>query len=87
LSEDSNPLTNLYNLGVFKQRETEMNIDLSLTQKLDFITKGLSAKALLSINNSLISTGGLYDNAQHIRASSGGSNKILPIVRTINAAS
>lgn len=40
----SNPLTNYYGAGYTKSLSNTMNMDLHLIQKLDFITKGLSAE-------------------------------------------
>jgi len=83
LYSNGNPLSDLYNLGVFQQRETEINIDLSLTQKLDFIANGLSAKALISMNNNFLSTGGLYDNATLVRPETGTNTQSVVIDPTL----
>jgi TonB-linked SusC/RagA family outer membrane protein len=49
-------------MGIRETRQTQMNSDFALEQNLDFITKGLSAKASLSYDNNIISERGLYDN-------------------------
>ena len=56
-----NPIESLYNSGLREQRTTELNSDFALEQKLDFVTKGLSAKALLFYDNSIYSEGGISE--------------------------
>jgi len=68
-----NPVAAVYNLGVRQTRTTELNSDYHLEQNLDFIMKGLSAKASLYYDNQIRSQGGLYDAANHIRASEGNT--------------
>lgn len=58
-----NPIASLYNTGILETRNTQLNLDIKLEQNLDFITKGLTAKASLFYDNSVTSEGGLYDNA------------------------
>lgn len=48
--------------GIRKTYITNMTSDFGLEQKLDFITKGLSAKASLFYDNKVISESGVYDN-------------------------
>lgn len=43
--------------GAFKNVQTRINTDFTLEQNLDFITKGLSARGLLSWDNSFTETG------------------------------
>ncbi|MBN1926371.1 MAG: TonB-dependent receptor [Prolixibacteraceae bacterium] len=50
------------NSGVRKVKTTNINTDFTLKQDLDFIVKGLSAKGTLSMDNSFVSQGGIYDN-------------------------
>ena len=68
-----NPIAVLYNMGIRKVRRIELNSDFALEQNLDFITKGLSANFSLFYDNRIISEGGIYDNANHIRPD-GSSN-------------
>lgn len=68
-----NPVAAIYNLGVRQSHTTELNSDYHLEQKLDFITKGLSAAASLFYDNQIRSQGGLYDATNHIRASEGNT--------------
>jgi TonB-linked SusC/RagA family outer membrane protein len=72
-SSKVNPVAAVYNLGVRQNRTTELNSDYHIEQKLDFITKGLFAKASLYYDNQIISQGGLYDAANHIRAAEGNT--------------
>jgi len=62
-----NPVASLYNLGIRKNRNIELNSDFSVNQKLDFITPGLSVTASLYYDNKIRSQGGIYDNNNHIR--------------------
>ena len=56
-----NPVALIYNTGIMENRATELNADFVLEQKLDFITKGLSAKASVFYDNNILTQGGLYD--------------------------
>ena len=67
-----NPVAAVYNLGIRETRTTELNADFALEQNLDFITKGLSAKASLFYDNSILSEGGIYDNSNNIRPGESG---------------
>lgn len=49
---DSNVLSKLYGKGYDHTTNNTMNMDLSLSQKLDFVTKGLSAEVKGSYNTS-----------------------------------
>ncbi len=51
----------LANSGVRRTMTTNLTSDFSLTQKLDFITKGLSATANMSFDNNFTSVGGIYN--------------------------
>lgn len=62
-----NPVAVIYNTGMLQYRTTELNADFALEQKLDFITKGLSAKASVFYDNSFRTTGGLYDVTNAVR--------------------
>jgi len=68
-----NPVAAVYNLGVRQARTTELNSDYHLEQNLDFITKGLNANVSLYYDNQIRTQGGLYDAANHIRASEGNT--------------
>jgi TonB-linked SusC/RagA family outer membrane protein len=70
----ANPLAVVYNLGIRETRTTELNSDFSLEQDLDFITKGLNARASLFYDNDIRSQGGIYDVNNHIRANEAGTN-------------
>jgi TonB-linked SusC/RagA family outer membrane protein len=60
-----NPVDFAFNSGIQDIRTTEMNSDFSLVQKLDFITQGLSARGSLSYDNRLLSSGGIWDDANN----------------------
>lgn len=51
----------LANSGVRRTMTTNLTSDFSLNQKLDIITKGLSATANLSFDNNFTSVGGIYN--------------------------
>ena len=72
-STKPNPVAAVYNLGIRTNRTTQLNSDFHLEQQFDFLTKGLSAKASLYYDNQIISEGGIYDQANHIRASEGNT--------------
>lgn len=57
-----NPVALTNNSGIRKTYITSMNSDFGLEQKLDFITRGLKAKASLFYDNKVISEGGILDN-------------------------
>ncbi|MFA9390353.1 MAG: SusC/RagA family TonB-linked outer membrane protein [Prolixibacteraceae bacterium] len=57
-----NSLATMANNGVRKTATTRINTDFTLKQDLKMITKGLNAKATLSLDNTFKSVGGLYDN-------------------------
>jgi len=56
-----NSASYLANSGVRKTMVTTLTSDFSLTQKLDFITKGLSATVNMSFDNNFTSVGGIYN--------------------------
>jgi len=58
-----NPVASLNNYGIRETRQTQLNTDFALEQKLDFVTKGLSAKGSLFYDNAIFSEGGLFDPA------------------------
>ena len=64
----ANPIATIYNLGIKNYRTTELNADFTLEQKLDFITKGLSAKALFFYDNNIVTMGYLYDANNQVEA-------------------
>lgn len=68
-----NPVATVYNTGIRENRQTQLNTDFALEQKLDFITKGLSAKASLFYDNSMYSQGGLNDVTNMVRPEPGGN--------------
>ncbi len=69
-----NPVSVVNNVGVRKLRRTQLNIDVELIQKLDFITKGLSTKAVLNYDNTITGEGGIYDS----------TNSVWPLMDTSN---
>lgn len=69
-----NPVSVVNNVGVRKLRRTQLNIDVELIQKLDFITKGLSTKAVLNYDNAITGEGGIYDS----------TNSVWPLMDTSN---
>jgi TonB-linked SusC/RagA family outer membrane protein len=50
----ANPVANLENTGFFSSNSRTLQTSLRLTQKLDFITKGLNVSGVVSINNFFI---------------------------------
>ena len=56
-----NPLVSLTNIGYENYNRFQVNSDFILKQKLDFITKGLSFKAMLSYDNNMTSLQRLID--------------------------
>ena len=71
---DWNPVATVYNLGIRNIKQTNLSSNFELQQKLDFITKGLVAKAIFSQDNEIISEEGLYDIANHVRPNEPYSN-------------
>lgn len=69
-----NPVAVVYNQGLMQIRTTSLLSDFELEQKLDFITKGLMAKASLYYDNTLYTKGGIWDLANHIRPTDWNSN-------------
>lgn len=68
-----NPVASIYNTGIRENRQTSLNTNFSLTQKLDFLTKGLSAKASLFYDNLIYAQGGLYDVTNMVRPEAAGN--------------
>lgn len=62
-----NPVALLYNTGILHYRTVQLTSDFALKQNLDFITKGLSAKATLSYDNSVRTQTGINDVTNNIR--------------------
>ncbi len=69
-----NPLAVVYNIGIRETRTTQLNSDFSLSQDLDFITKGLKFKASLFYDNSIRSQGGIWDQQNSIRPNEARTN-------------
>ncbi|WP_232373221.1 SusC/RagA family TonB-linked outer membrane protein [Pinibacter aurantiacus] len=57
-----NSLATMGNNGVRKTTTTRITTDFTLKQDLGMLLKGLSAKGLISFDNSFVSQGGVYDN-------------------------
>ncbi len=57
----ANPMQAANNRGLGNHRRTGVTTDFILQQKLDFITKGLSARASLSYDNTFYTRGGIED--------------------------
>lgn len=60
----TNPLQRANNFGVVVTRNTSLNTDFILKQKLDFLTKGLSAHLSFSYDNAFVTTSGISDGGQ-----------------------
>ena len=69
-----NPAAVAANLGVRRTRTINMMSDFRLEQDLSFITKGLTARASLSFDNSVQSEGGIYDASNHVRPGEEATN-------------
>jgi TonB-linked SusC/RagA family outer membrane protein len=57
-----NSLATIANNGVRKTTTTRLNSDFTLKQDLSMILDGLNAKGTLSLDNSFVSQGGIYDS-------------------------
>jgi len=57
-----NPVAVVNNVGVRKLKRTQLSVDVEGNQNLDFITKGLSVKAIINYDNTIVGEGGIYDN-------------------------
>jgi len=71
-----NPVASIYNTGVWQRRDVALNMDFTLEQKLDFITKGLSATGILFYDNSMQTVGGISDQ-NHVRPEGNLLGKIV----------
>lgn len=69
-----NPVAAVYNIGIRETRTTQLLSDFTIEQNLEFITKGLTARALLSSDNNFRSQGGIYDVANSIRPAEAATN-------------
>jgi len=67
LEQYANPVAQAYNLGVAQRRTTQLNADFLLTQKLDFITRGLELKAQINYDNTIATTCQIEDVTNHTR--------------------
>ncbi|WP_405293254.1 SusC/RagA family TonB-linked outer membrane protein [Algibacter sp. Ld11] len=75
--ELANPAVLLSAKGATKSHRVQINTDFVLTQKLDFITEGLSLKASLSYDNNFIGESGIYEGGPD-----GGDNVIYKVYLT-----
>lgn len=73
-NNSTNPIAAVYNLGLRQTRTTQINARFSVDQDLSFITKGLSANAQVTYDNTIRSEGGVYDVNNSIRASEARTN-------------
>jgi TonB-linked SusC/RagA family outer membrane protein len=64
IAQTVNPLLSANNRGVGERRRTNVTTDFVLKQQLDFITKGLSARASVSYDNTFYTDGGIQDGGQ-----------------------
>lgn len=64
LTNNPNPFMRANSGGVTSNRETNVTTDFRLSQKLDFITKGLSAGMLFSYDNNFGTTSSIGDGGQ-----------------------
>ena len=71
-----NPVASIYNTGVWQRRDVALNMDFTLEQKLDFITKGLSVTGILFYDNSMQTVGGISDQ-NHVRPEGNLLGKIV----------
>ncbi|MFC2081355.1 SusC/RagA family TonB-linked outer membrane protein [Bacteroidota bacterium] len=53
----ANPMYDLHNSGMLRELRTTMNMDYTLKQELDFITKGLSLSGKLAYDNLFVNEG------------------------------
>jgi len=74
-----NPIAVLYNTGIREYKTTAMNSNFSLQQKLDFITRGLSAEASFFYDTRIYTARTLSDS-ENARANDGNlaSKQIFP---------
>ncbi len=73
-----NPIALIYNTGLLQMRNTQLNADFTLEQNLDFITKGLTAKASVFYDNNIQTTGGITDgNSVRPENGSGTAQKVI----------
>ncbi|MDR0574085.1 MAG: TonB-dependent receptor [Tannerella sp.] len=79
-----NPLAVVYNLGIRQTRQTQLNSNFTLEQKLDFITKGLSVRASLFYDNEIRSEGGIYDANNHVRPGEAATNTKFKQIYPLN---
>ncbi|MDD4190989.1 MAG: TonB-dependent receptor [Mangrovibacterium sp.] len=66
-SNIANPVATLNNGGLEKVIRSQVNTDFKLTQKLDFITKGLEVGASLSYDNLFYTSGGVFEVSNTVR--------------------
>lgn len=62
----TNPALLVANAGIRNSRRTDLSSDIGLTQKLDFITKGLSVSGNVSFDNHFETQGGIWDYSNKI---------------------
>jgi TonB-linked SusC/RagA family outer membrane protein len=68
-----NPIAYIYNLGIWHRKTTALNADVSLEQKLDFITRGLSITGSFFYDNNIQTLSGINDMTNHVRPSGGNT--------------
>ena len=82
-----NPVASINNVGIRENRWTQLNSDFMLEQKLDFFTKGLSAKGSFFYDNTIVSEGGLNDVTNHVRPEAGGNTPAKYVHRDLYTGS
>jgi TonB-linked SusC/RagA family outer membrane protein len=75
-----NPIVIAKAMGVQRINQTQLNSDFALEQKLDFITKGLSAKASLFYDNIMLSSGNPVINSWNDLPTQSGANLNFKII-------
>lgn len=68
-----NPIAVVYNTGLFEYRNTELNADFTLDQKLDVITKGLSFKGSVFYDNNIRTEASINDISQGVTPDAGNN--------------
>lgn len=82
-----NPVASINNVGIRENRWTQLNSDFALAQKLDFITKGLSARGSFFYDNTISSEGGLVDITNHVRPEPTGNTPAKYVNRDLYTGS
>ena len=82
-NSSNNSIGTVSNTGIREQRRTELDTDISLTQKLDFITKGLSVSASVAFDNYVTTVGGIWDIYNRLPEANSATKWIDPEIEDI----